>query len=125
MYVYQGVANQSVINLISVVGALKHTSPCIIYIIRNGTLTGNVNFTQYSTSSCSAWDTAATAVSFTSNDQLLYSFHLGDTGEFNYPLSTELEEFTLQPGEYVSIAAKSTIGTPAMVTVSLNTREDQ
>lgn len=32
---------------------------------------------------------------------------------------------TLQPGEWFTLAAKSVTGTPAYVTGSINTREDQ
>lgn len=34
-------------------------------------------------------------------------------------------EVTLQPGEWVTLAAKATTGSPSYVTGSLNTREDQ
>jgi len=35
------------------------------------------------------------------------------------------EELTLQPGEWVTLAAKSTTGNPSYVVGSINTREDQ
>ena len=40
-------------------------------------------------------------------------------GEYN------AEEFTLQPGEWITLAAKSLAGTPSYVTGTINTREDQ
>ena len=36
-----------------------------------------------------------------------------------------MEEVTLQPGEWVTLCAKATTGTPSYVTGSINTREDQ
>jgi len=122
-----GRANQSVINLRSVAGAIKHTSPVVFYLIKNGTLAGTPNWSLYASGvSCSSQDTSATAVTISTNDQILWSGHLGDTGEINLSIdSTGKEELTLQPGEYVSLCAKSSFGSPSYVTGSLNTREDQ
>jgi len=50
--VYGGRTNQAVVNVLSVACALKHTSPCVIYLIRNATLAGNPNFSAYSSNSC-------------------------------------------------------------------------
>ena len=123
---YGSRTNQAVINLKTVSAALKHTSPCIFYLIKNGTLAGNPNFTQYATNSCSYVDTAATTVTFSTNDQLIWTGHLGDTGDIDHHFnSTELEELTLQPGEWVTLAAKSVTGSPSYATGSMNTREDQ
>jgi hypothetical protein len=127
--VYGGRTNQAVINLMSVSGALKHTSPVIYYLIKNGSLAGNPSFTSLSSNSCSLYDTSATTVSYSTGDQLLWTGHVGDTGEMDHHFggSNELtiEEVTLQPGEWVTLAAKSTTGTPSYVTGSINTREDQ
>lgn len=120
---FGGIANQAVINIISVSGALKHTSPCIFYLIRQGSLAGNPNFTSPASNSCSLQDTSATTVS---GGDIIWSGHLGDTGELDHHFNgSSAEEFTLQPGEWVTLAAKSTTGTPAYVTGSINTREDQ
>ncbi len=119
-------SSQCVINLISVSAALKHTSPCIIYLVKNGTLAGTPNFTDHSTSSCSSWDTAATTVTYSTNDQILWTGHLGDTGALDHHFNgSSNEELTLQPGEYVTLAARAITGTPSYVTGSINTREDQ
>ena len=126
--VFNGVANQSVINLISFAGAIKHTSPVIYYFIKNGTLAGNPNFSAYSSSMCGLYDTAATTVTFTDNVQLIYTYHLGDTGSADHPFTNgdfNGDEVTIQPGEWVTLAAKSVTGTPSYVTGSINTREDQ
>ena len=125
---YGGRSNQTVINLLSVTSALKHTSPCIIYLIRGGTLAGNPNFQSIATNSATVWDTAATIVTYTNGDQLLWTGHLGDTGELDHHFgngSYNAEEITLQPGEWVTLAARSVTGTPQYVTGSINTREDQ
>jgi hypothetical protein len=123
---YAGRTNQAVINMLSVSGALKHTSPCIFYLIRGGNLSGNPNFLPLASNSCSLWDTAATTVSYTNGDQLLWTGHLGDTGEIDHHFDmTGLEELTIQPGEWVTLAARAVTGTPSWVTGSINTREDQ
>jgi hypothetical protein len=123
---YAGRSNQAIINLLSASGALKHTSPCVFYLIKNGTLAGNPNFAQLASTSCSLWDTAATTVSYSSGDQLLWTGHLGDTGEIDHHFNGgSAEDLTLQPGEWVTLAAKAVTGTPSYVTGSINTREDQ
>ena len=125
---YSGKANQAVINLLNASGALKHTSPCIFYLIKNGTLAGNPNFQTLASNSCSLYDTAATTVTYSTGDQLMATFHLGDTGEFDHHFGNgdyNIEEITIQPGEWVTLAAKATTGTPSYVTGSINTREDQ
>ena len=126
--VYNGVTNQSVINLLNASGALKHTSPCVFYLIRNGVLAGNPNFQTLASNSCSLYDNTATTVTYTTGDQLLATFHLGDTGEFDHHFgngSYNAEEITIQPGEWITLAAKAVTGTPSYVTGSINTREDQ
>jgi hypothetical protein len=125
---YGGRSNQSVINLLSVTGALKHNSPCILYLIKGGTLAGNPNFQSISSNSSSLWDTASTTVTYTTGDQLLWTGHLGDTGEIDHHFGNgtyNAEELTLQPGEWVTLAARSVTGNPTYVTGSINTREDQ
>lgn len=97
-------------------------------MIKNGSLVGNPNFTSYSTSLCGMWDTSATSVTFSDNAQLLFTFQLGDTGNDDYDFGTNefnAEELTLQPGEWVTLAAKASTGTPSYVNGSLNVREDQ
>jgi hypothetical protein len=126
---YAGKANQCVINLLSISGAIKHTSPVIYYLIKGGTLAGNPSFQVLASNSCSVYDTAATTVTYSTGDQLLWTGHLGDTGEFDHHFGgtsdINMEEVTLQPGEWVTLAAKSTTGSPTYVTGGINTREDQ
>jgi hypothetical protein len=126
--VYNGRSNQAVINLLSVTGAVKHTQPVIFYLIRGGTLLGNPNFIDLSSNSCSAWDTSATTVTYSTGDQLLWTGHLGETGEIDHHFgngSFNAEELTLQPGEWVTLAAKSVQNNVAYCTGAINTREDQ
>lgn len=119
---FGGVSNQSVIKLLSVSGAVKHTQPVALYMIRDGTLAGTPSFTAYDTLSCAYQDTAATAVTFTNNRQLIGAWQLGETGNFAFQFQ---EDVTLQPGEMITVAAKASTGTPAYVLAALNTREDQ
>ena len=125
---YGGRVNQAVINLLSVSGAVKHTQPVIYYLIRNGSLTGNPNFTALSSTSVSVWDTAATGVTYSNNNQLIWTGHLGETGEIDHHFSNgefNAEEITIQPGEWVTLAVKSVANNIAYATGALNTREDQ
>lgn len=126
--VYNNVVNQSIINILSVAGALKHTSPCIFYLVKNGVLGGNPSFVPLSSISCSLQDTASTTVSYTLVEQLIWTGHLGDTGEIDHHFgngSFNAEEVTLQPGEWLTLGAKAVTGTPSYVTGTINTREDQ
>ncbi len=124
---FGGRSNQSVVNLLSVSGALKHTQPCIFYLIKNGTLGGTPNFSQFSSGSCTNWDSSATTVTFSDNSQILWTGHLGETGDIDHHFTNgeTSGEITLQPGEWITLAAKASTGTPSYVTGSLNTREDQ
>lgn len=122
---YRGKSSQVVANIVSVAGAIKHTNPVIYYMIKNGTLGGNPNFADYSTQSAMTVDTTATTVTYTDNAQLLWTGHLGDTSSLIYDFANGLEEFTIQPGEYVTLGARSVSGSPAFVTASINIREDQ
>jgi len=101
----------------------------IYYLIKNGSLVGNPNFAAISTNSCSLQDTSATTVTYTTGDQLLWTGHLGDTGELDHHFGgasdLNMEEITLQPGEWITLAARSVTGTPSYVTGTINTREDQ
>jgi len=122
---YKGVSNQAVVNILDLAGAIKHTSPVIYYVIKNGTLVGNPSFSSFATDSVALFDESATTVTIATNDQILWTGHLGDTGEIDHHFADMTEEITLQPGEWLTLAAKSTTGTPAYVTGSINTREDQ
>lgn len=119
---FGGRANQSVINLLSLSGAMEGNSPATIYILRSAALVGNPSFSQYSSNSCSSVDISATTCTISSNDQIIFSCQVGKNGNFSTDFHDDLN---LQPGEQITIAAKSTFGTPSYVSASLNTREDQ
>lgn len=122
-YVYAGRANQAVINILSVSGAAKSTTGITsFYLIRNATLTtGTTNFAVHATTSCSDVDSASTACTFATNDQVIWTSTISETGDFifNFP-----DTITIQPGETITMAVRSVTAT-AVVVGSLNTREDQ
>ncbi len=86
------------------------------------TLAGSPNFVAWSPTSCTSADTAATTCTFSDNAQIVWSAPLGDTGNFTVAFS---DDITLQPGESVTLAARSASGNAQYVNMSLNTREDQ
>lgn len=119
---YGGRASQAVVNIISIAAAAKHTQPVAVYLFRNATLGGTPNFSAYSTSSATDWDTAATTATIANNDQLVWSGQLGETGDIAFEFN---DSILLEPGETLTVAARSSTGTPSYVSASLNTREDQ
>jgi hypothetical protein len=125
MRYFKSRTNQAVIRLVNVAGAIKHNSPVIYYLVKNATLAGATSWSSYATDSCSLFDNTSTTVSFADNAQIVWSGHLGDTGEIDHFINGGNEEVELQPGEWVTLCAKSTTGTPSYVTGSLNTREDK
>ncbi len=119
---YGGRTNQSVVNLLSFGYAYKHTQPGTFFVIRNGALGGNPNFTSYATNSTTLFDIAATTVTATTNDLKILSVPLGETSQGTYQFS---DEITLQPGEWITIGCKTDSGTATFASATLNTREDQ
>lgn len=120
--VYGGRANQSIVNLMSVTGAARSANSLTTFVvIRDATITGTPNFTQFSTNSNTYWDTAATGCSFTNNEQIIWSGSVAESGQFNFSFT---DDVTLQPGETATLAVRS-VGTTAVCTGSINTREDQ
>lgn len=115
-------ANQSVVNLLSVSGSGKSTNGVTgFYLIRDATLTGTPNFTSFATASSTYWDTAATACTFSSNSQVIWSASITGDGQILFSFS---DDITLQPGETVTLAVRSVTGT-ATCLGQINTREDQ
>lgn len=123
---YQTKASQVVVNIMSISAGIKHTNAVTFFLIKNATLAGTPQFSLWSSakSNCS-YDTSATTCTFADNDQIMWSGQLGPDGNQWYDLFTENEHMALQPGETFTVAAVATTGTPAFVTASLNTREDQ
>ena len=120
---YTGRANQSVIQILSIGGASKsQTGITSFYLIRDATLSAGVpNFTQYSTTSCTYVDTAATACTFANNDQIIWTGTVTGDGDFIFAFS---DDVTLQPGESMTLAVRSVTAT-AVCVGQINTREDQ
>jgi len=118
---YNSRVNQSVVRIISVSGAIKHISPVVLYLIRNASLDGAPDFTAHANTSCTSTDTTATTCTFSDNSQLIWSAVLGDTGNIDVLFS---DEINLQPGESITLAAKSSSGSPSYVNITINTRED-
>jgi hypothetical protein len=122
-YVYALRANQAVVNLLSIGGATKSTTGITsFYLIRNATLSAGVpNWTSYSTQSCTFWDTAATACTFSDNAQIIWTGATTGDGQFVFSFTDDL---TLQPGETMTLAVRSVTGTATCIG-QVNTREDQ
>lgn len=120
-------ANQSVVNILSINAAVKHTQPVVFYLIKNATLSGNPSFSHYAEDiSCTLVDTSSTTCTFASNEQLIWTGHLGETGQIDHSFSEGgPDELTLQPGEYMTLAVRSVQNNVAWATGSINTREDQ
>lgn len=78
-------------------------------------------FRNYSSSSCTSYDNEATTCTFADNSQVITSLSIGQTGDFQFQFE---DDITVQPGETITVAAKSTTGTSSNVLASLNTRED-
>lgn len=118
--------NQSVIDLISMAYACKLATNAYgeFYIIKNGDLVGNPNFSRVDTNSCALFDTAATSVTFTRQEQVLFSIPVGETTQ-EFLQFSNVAPIDLQPGEWLTVAMKLGTGTATFANVSLNTIEDQ
>lgn len=120
--VHDGKANQSVVNILDLSFAASHTQPVKFFLVKNGGLVGNPNFAQHATGSVTLIDTAATQVTFADNNQVLWGVSVPSTGGDSIEFSDIIE---LQPGEYVTLCARTTKNTAAFVAAAMNTREDQ
>lgn len=81
------------------------------------------SFAAYSSGkSCTTWDKGATAATFSTNDQILWSGNVSEVGQFDHVFGDK--EITLQPGESITLAVRSITAT-ANCLGSINTREDQ
>lgn len=121
--VFKTRANQCVVKLLNVTGACKsNTGLTSFSLLRNATLTGTPNFTQFATNSCTYWDTAATGCSISANSQVIWSGLVSESGQIDHIFGDK--EITLQPDETVTLAVRSVTAT-AVCIGSLNTREDQ
>jgi hypothetical protein len=120
-YYYGGRANQAVVNLLSFGGAAtSNTGITSFYLIRNGTLTGG-SWAAWSTTSCTDVNSTATEVTFSSNDQVVFTGTVAKDGNILFAFG---DDVTLQPGETFTLAIRSVTATANCVG-QLNTREDQ
>lgn len=116
-------ANQVVSNLISVHGAAKSvTGLTTFFLIKDATLSGPTNFVAWGTNSATCLDTASTACTFSSNEQVVWTGMSAESSDFNYGFRDD--EITLQPGESFTLAVRSITAT-AVCVGGLNLREDQ
>ena len=115
-------ANQSVVNILSMSCSHDDATPIGFYLIKNATLAGTPDFQEFSTESCTYWDTAATTCTIDANEQLITSLQTGQaSGEtLSFP-----DDLKIMPGETVTLAARAVTGSATYVNASLNTREDQ
>lgn len=132
--VYGGKANQSVINLLSISAGADNTKTTEISLVRNlgSALTGPVSFAEYAPGySVTYLDQGATgvgtlqtnaAVGAYTYSQIIWSSVLPPNGSLVFHFT---DDITLQPGETITVIARSTSGTATSVGISLNTREDQ
>lgn len=109
-------------NVVSVFAAAEHNNPVAVYLIRNATLVGSPNFQQYSSASPTSIDVAATTVTFSDNRQIVWSGPIGGVGQVSAQF-TDL--ITIQPGETMTLAARTSATTASYVRAAMNTREDQ
>lgn len=121
---YKGRANQAVVNILDVSVALKHNQPASFYLIKNAYLTGTPIFSPYSTNSCTLFDTSGSNVLVTNKDQILWIGQLSETSRAEKAFELD-EEITLQPGEWITLACKTSGQTVTYAAGSINTREDQ
>ena len=119
---YTSRANQAVVNVLSISASHDDTTPVSIYLMRNATLNGTPNFTQFAANSCTYWDTAATTATISTNDQIVFSLKIGQASSALFAFE---DDITLQPGETLTVAGTAVTGTATYVSASLNTREDQ
>jgi hypothetical protein len=125
---FGGRTNQSVIILNSLTVAARGGNNVLttVQLIRNSTLTGNPNFSEYSPgASCALFaNTASMTCSFTANHQLVFSVAIGETGQTTFNFLSPMEEIEIQPGEWITVAASTNTST-SYVAIGLNTREDR
>ncbi len=130
--VYKNTVNQCVVHLTSLFASYSTTNRSeggIIYLIKNGTLSGSTQFSDYSSNSCSSWDrSSGVSVTYSNNSQVMWTGHITDAGgQIQYTFTKDLEEFTIQPGEWITVGFRIIGGSSTYDTlsISLNTREDQ
>jgi hypothetical protein len=127
-YVTNGVTNQGVLVVAGVSGAAKSAGPCTLYLFRSNDATqhilgGNPNFGSYGTFTGILYDEAATTFTISSFSQLLWTGELAEAGSLDRFFLSDLEAITLEPGESISLCAKTNSGSAQYVSASLELRE--
>jgi hypothetical protein len=119
---FGGRANQTVINVLDISVSSDHTQPVNFFLIKNGELTGDPDFSNYATGSVSEFDNSSDLVTFTDNNQIVWAQSAPETGGTVFQFDDVIE---LQPGEWLTVAAQTVKNTASFVSAILNTREDQ
>jgi len=119
--VFNSRANQSVINIISTSVAHDDATPITFYLIKNATLLGNPDFSEYHSGSALLVDKAATTCT-TIDRNILFAM---ETGQNTGLIHDFLDNIQVQPGETITLAARAVTGTATYVNGSVNIREDQ
>lgn len=119
--VFNGRANQCPVTILSVGAASADATPTTLFLIKNATLLGPVNFTTWSTSSVTFVDTSATTCTFSDNNQIVATLPIGNGGADFESFDNEI---TLQPGERITVAARGVTGTVTYFLSTLDTQED-
>lgn len=119
---HTGRACQAVVNLLSMSCSHDDATPVTFYLLRNATLVGTPNFTNFATTSTTSFDIAATTATISTNDQLIFSLNIGQSSNAEFSFE---DDITIQPGETITLAATAVTGTATYVLGSVNTREDQ
>lgn len=114
-------ANQTVVNVLGLGGSTKSANGVTgFYLIKNAALTG-ASWTQFAARSCTYYDTTATAATFATNDQVVWTGSTTGDGQIDHAFK---DDILLQPGETLTLAVRSVTGT-ALCLGQVNTREDQ
>ena len=128
---YNGKVNQCQIILTQITAAVDHNNPVTLYLIRslpNTTntlaLVGNPSFVVYdATTSIVNVDESATQITF-ANSQVVWTATVGNIGQLQDELFTEFQSFPIQPGDFLTVCARTAGGTAPFVTASVMWRED-
>lgn len=119
---YNGRSNQGVINILSIAAGVRHTDVVSVFLLKNATISaGTPSFSSFASTSMMLIDNGATRCTF-SNDQLVWTGNLGVNGTFTFTFS---DDITIQPGETLTLAARTLSGTVNNLAINVNIREDQ
>ena len=119
--VFASRANQAVVKIISFGAGHDDATPVSVFLIRNATLAGTPNFTQHSSTSCTYIDTSATTCTVADNSQIITTLPVSQNSSV---VMTFPDNNTIQPGETMTVAARTVTGTATWTLAVLNTRED-